>query len=1042
MKLIPVRRFLPARLRSPRGFTLIATIMILALLVVLLVGAFTTTTTELSVSRSHYNDYRATLALESAFQAATRKAFHQMERTEDFVVFRRHQSGVAAPHLRPVVYYSAVYDGATSQWRYQPLISGARTDLTTTTLERQPGGTALRASVIAAGPGVVDATGFPIVPGTGNGGWTDTPLLPAWEMLDFRPSGLSGADPEVMPDLTASPLDRRAKGQDMQVRYCYWIEDLAGRLDGDLAGNTEGANLTHLRGQPAEIKDLPRQLALFTLLPPTPGTPGLTFPNVDSAISSTQDNFLINRRQYLLTNETATQIGLNSAPLETMLKKALTFGMPQWYGREMIPHKPSIAQAKRGSPKLDINNLIRRAESDTSADGSGERNAAITELAEHIKAALPQFAFTRAGGNVNNTSLNTAYQGTPQGKLMTTDEYVFSLAASIIDYADRDQTPSVDPQWVRSTTTSGYGPGDTNVPKYRGIDGQPFCVGYATRFLNSDWTNTSVTMQVSVWVALWNPTDREIEGDLSVRFTEGRTVLNCMLQGENIAGGSRPVLPHLNLPVKHISLGPNEFMHVPWYDIHTMTATGLTAARVNNPQFRMCPDDAAGIQSLFDAGFQIFWNGKLADRTRRPDNINRPYRQPGSTNDKAALGRWFFACSGIGDSSLPASDPRGTLYSAGLTPRTSTPDDSGNRGYYYREARYINNCFWGGGAAKSTFGDSYDPSLWTSDPGHPTATGSFNTAPLETETPDIHLQNRAVASPPLPEKAPSHVKHPVDDYPPDYNGPGYYESLGELGLIFDPSAWTRMQGGGSRSFQGGGRTLRIGSPELSPFDITPGSRASDLLDILCLGETRPMKGLVNINSVRPEVARTLFAGMELRSERAIEGGVETAADGIRRNAGAAGAIYPPSSDISTDAASVFATAVTAPNALVSASAADFSLLQYTPVIGFPSNERPYYFGDVRAWTHGTTTHSPRPHVDGAEPGLDDRGREEMFRKVLPLVTFHSRTFRMYLTAQVLDKQGDLVGTRSKMYDLLLEPVRDSTGAIISQEVKIIYEKNL
>jgi hypothetical protein len=1027
------------RKRSQKGFTLIATIMILALLVVLLVGSFATNNTELAVSRSHFNDYRTTLAAESAFRAATRKAFRQIEKSGDFVVFRRQQTGSSASHLRPVVYLTAAYDPATNQWQYQPLISGAKTTLTTSTLVPRPGGNTLETAVMDTGEKFSDFTKF--VPGTGAGGWSDTPLAPRWEYLDFRPDA-AGTAP-----LSANPNDPRAKGQDLRVRYCYWVEDLAGKLDGDLVGNTSGPNFTHLRGQPAKSEDQLRQVALYTLFPPTPGIPGTTFPNLDNSTTSTQDNDLVNKRHYALTNDTYKQVGMSTTAAELMLKKNINFSMPAGVEHEVIPRKASIAASMWGKPKLAINKLIERAEGDTSPTGSGERHAAITELAEHIKSSLPNFARTRAGGNVMNTGLNSAYQGAPYGKLMTEDEYVYSLAANIIDYADRDQTPSVDPSWVKSTTTTGYGPGDINVPKYRGIDLQPFCVGYATRFLNSAWDDSSVTMQVSVWVALWNPTDREIEGDLEVRFTEGRTVVNCMLQGENIAGGSRPTLPHLNLPLKHISLGPNECIHVPWYDVHTLRATGLAKSRIQDPNFRMCPDDAAGIQSLFDGGYQIFWNGKLADRTRRPDNINRPYRQPGSTNDKAGLGKWFFASSGIGDSSQPAGDPRGTLYTAGLA--SSGGDASGNRGYYYREAKYINNCLWGGGAVKSTFGDSFNPSQWLSDPGHQTQPNQFNIAPLETETPDIHLQQRPVTTPPLPEKAPSHVKHPVDDYPANYTGPGYYESLGELGFVFDPNAWTRATGGGSQHFQGGGSTLRIGSPELAPFN-TPGTRASDLLDILCLDEKRTFKGLVNINSASPEVIRSLVAGVEIRGERAVVNGVETSTDGIVRNGGmTSGSVFHPCSNINTGAGSVLAKGISdlaaANPGTVLATPGDLSALMVANPSS-PSTQIPY-FGNVNSWPTVATADIPspptmRPMLSGADPGLDDRGREEFYRRLLPLVTFQSRTFRMYLVTQVLDKNGNVVGMRPKVMDILLEPIYNAAGKVIGQDVQTAYEKNL
>lgn len=1019
----------PARPRQ-RGFTLIATIMILALLVVLLVGSFSTNSTELTVASAHFNDYRAELALKSSLEAAARKAFRHMEKSDDFVVFRRQQTGNTASHLRPVVYYTAVPDGA--RWVYQPLISGARADISTGSLERHPGGLNLRNTTMDYVK-FEENDKFNIVEGTGAGGWTDKPLNPGWEYLDFRPAVVSGEDVGVKPELSVNERESRVKGQDMRVRYCYWIEDLAGKLDASLAGNTDGPNGTHLRGQPALVKDQPRQAALFTLFPPAPAQPGSVFPNVDHAVSSTLDNLVINRRQYFLTRDTLKQQAFD-APVQTMLLKHLNLGSPEWTEREFIPQRPHIAASKHGKPKLALNKLIAQAESDITADGSDERHAAITELAEHIKACFPNFASRRAGGNIGDSTHNSAYQGVPHGKLMTTDEYVYSLAANIIDYADRDQTPSVDPNWTRSNTTVGYGPGDTNVPKYRGIDLQPFCVGYATRFLISDWTNTSVTAQVSVWVALWNPTDREIEGELSVRFTEGRTVLNGVLNS-SYQLGSRPVLPHLNLPSKTISLGPNEFTHVPWYDVLSLTAT-FSPGQVTHPNFRLSTDDVTGRQSLFDGGYQIFWNGRLADRTRRPDNINRPYHNNSNPNDKAPLGGWFFACSGIGDSSQPASDPRGTLYTAGMV--GTGGDQSGGRGYYMREAKYINNWFWGGGAVRTSYGDSYDPMRWLSDPGHATGSTQFNTQPLETETPDLHLQNRGVAVPPRPEKAPSHVKHPVDDYPVGYTGPGYYESIGELGFVFDPSAWTRTTGGGTPHIQGGGRTLRIGSPELAPFKTTPGARAADLLDILCLEEKRPMQGIVNLNSVSPEVARTLFAGMELKSERAISLGQETSVDGMVRNGSAAGPIYPPCTDVNTNAGGVFAAAVTSPRAVVLKSASDLASLEMVNASGNPISEK-YYFGDTAAWS---APQSPRPLSGGSDPGLDDRGREEMFRRVMPLVRFNSRYFRIYLTAQVLDRSDKVVVTRSKAYDVLLEPVYDASGNLISQDMKITHEKSL
>lgn len=1048
------------RKRSQNGFTLIATIMILALLVVMLVGSFSTNTTELAVSRSHFNDYRTTLAVESAFRAATRKAFRQIEKSGDFVVFRWQQTGSSASHTRPVVYLTAEYDPSTSKWQYQPLISGAKAILPTTDLVPRPGGNTLETAIMNPSNLADKFLDFEkFIPGIGASGWADKPLAPRWEYIDFRPVS-SGTAP-----LSSNPNDPKAKGQDLRVRYCYWVEDLAGKLDGDLAGNTNGPNATHLRGQPARNEEHVRQAALYSLFPPAPGVPGTTFPNLDTAATSTQDNDLINRRQYVLTNDTFKQIGMGSAAADTMLKKNVNFGVPMAYEREVIPRKPGIAPNMWGKPKLAINKLIERAESDTSPDGSGERHAAITELAEHIKSALPIFGRDRAGGNVGDSGLNSAYQGIPYGKLMTADEYVYSLAANIIDYADRDQTPSVDPAWVRSTTTSGYGPGDTNVPKYRGIDLQPYCVGYTTRFFISDWSSTSVTAQVSVWMSLWNPTDREIEGDLEVRFTEGRTVLNGVYinpPNNEYQLGSRPRLPHLNLPSKRISLGPNEFIHVPWYDVHQLTATGFDPNKLNKNTFYLCADDFGGV-SLFDGGFQIFWNGKLADRTRRPDNINRPYHNNATLLDKAKLGKWFFACSGVADSSYPAPDPRGTLYTAGMVDKTGSADGSGNRGYYFREARYVDCWFWGGKAVRTKHGDTYNPGQWLNDPGHQSDNPTqFNTSPSELETPDLHVNQNASVKAPLPEKAPAHVKHPIDDYPVGYTGPGYYESLAELGYVFDPSAWKRDSTGETPGFQGGGRTLRIGSPELKKFKFIPndanqppGRAATDLLDILCLEEKRPVKGLVNINSASQEVLRSLVAGVEIKSESAITNGVTTASDGILRNGGmTSGAIFHPCYNVNTNAGNMLAKGIAdrmaATPGILFATPGDLANLRISnplnPTNVSEGNLIPY-FGNVAAWPSASNSEissppSMRPVANGSEPGLDDRGREEFFRRLLPLVTFQSRTFRMYLVTQVLDKNNNVVGMRSKVSDMYLEPIYDANGRIVGQNTKVVYEKNL
>jgi hypothetical protein len=1035
----------------------VATLLILAMLVVLLVGAFSTSNTELAASRSHFNEYRATLALESAFEAATRSAFHQVENRDDYIVFRSQTRGNQPSHLRPVVYYTAVYTPGQG-WRYQPLMSGARRDISSNSLTRQPVAGNLKKVLFppspapnaddsdnpAEGGGRDNVEGFPYLgPGaTGPDGWSDTPMA-AWKHLDFRPKAKQDADPTTVedpdaisnaPELSTNPSDLRVKGQDLRVRYCYWIEDLAGKLDGDIAGNMDGAtNGTHLRGQPAKPKDLPRQLSLFTLLPGV-GTPGQTFPNVDaptpdgmSALEAPLDNKLIGKRQYLLTGLSASQLGLEG-PAEKMIKRHLVFGMPAWQEEERIPSRPGIDAEMHGQRRLALNEQLKLAEADLTNGPGGPRDEAVKTIAEHIKSCLPNFATKRAGGNLHNPALASVYDNRP----LTADEYVYSLAANIIDYADRDLTPSVAPDWIRSTDTVpvylagqtgsrkvAWNDGDAKVPRYRGIDGQPFVCGYTTRYYYNSFQNNPGRARVSVstWVSLWNPTNREITGNVSMRLTEGRTAAKQ---------GNQPRVPHMNLPDRTIILRPNEFNHVGWYDHNQIEiVAGTTAPSV------IGIDDSPDY-AWFQSGFQLFWNGKLADATRRPDNINRIH---GRT---ASKGGWLYLSAGLGDSTSglpdaailhPIFDPRGGLYTAGRK-RASESSWPQMTGAYFREPNnHSQHQFWGGGAIRSAFGDRVQPSGLLADPGHKFQEyGQYAHAPSEGRTPDEEPKH---TNPPEEEKAPAQIKHPVDDYPPGYDGPGYYESLGELGHIFDPGVWVNAATTGSSSisasFQGGGRTLAIGTPEHRHLD-TDGVRASHLLHIFSLDKERPRKGLININSVSHEVARTLVAGLELDDDPAI----------ITNQPGSK--LFPPSAS-PTNAGSAFADLVAGKPAVHAPVFSTESDLQSLEI----SANKPF-FGNPEAWP---TTQSPRPkrtnELTGAQAqpsSMDDAGREELFRKVLPFVTFTSRTFRMYLTAQVLDKSGAPVATKSRVYHIFLNPVRDGAGKVIKQNYEVFYAKDL
>ena len=74
---------------------------------------------------------------------------------------------------------------------------------------------------------------------------------------------------------------------------------------------------------------------------------------------------------------------------------------------------------------------------------------------------------------------------------------------------------------------------------------------------------------------------------------------------------------------------------------------------------------------------------------------------------------------------------------------------------------------------------------------------------------------------------------------------------------------------------------------------------------------------------------------------------------------------------------------------------------------------------------------------------NDTGREELFAKIYNLATTRSRNFRVFVTGQSLDKNGKVLSTVTKVYQVFIEPTRNpTTGAITSQQVQIKYEGSM
>jgi hypothetical protein len=262
---------------------------------------------------------------------------------------------------------------------------------------------------------------------------------------------------------------------------------------------------------------------------------------------------------------------------------------------------------------------------------------------------------------------------------------------------------------------------------------------------------------------------------------------------------------------------------------------------------------------------------------------------------------------------------------------------------------------------------------------------------------------------------------------------GSLTSITELGNVWDPAqlSYAVVNPGGAlpdipntalRSPSGGGgHTLAVGRPEFSMFDQN-GMRAWQLMDVFSTATSSSNNvtntaGRVNVNTASRDVLRSLAAGILQNRDSAIQPST------LQNN------LYPPTSSagaqsISIQQADRFADAVINSRPLLSTS----SLSAIRDSQGQP------FFGNPNEYQNSTQT----PPTEWNDPG-----REELFAKIYNLATTRSRNFRVFVTGQSLDKNGNVLSTVTKVYQVFINPTRDpTTGAIQSQQVQIKYEGSM
>ncbi len=562
-------------------------------------------------------------------------------------------------------------------------------------------------------------------------------------------------------------------------RIAFWIEDMQGRVNASFVGNTLDAG-SHGRSTGTNVSELALFSALTNAATDTPGSP------------ATQ---IVSARNNLLTPLTISQL---AGPASAQQLDSVTAIPYRDDFLETIPF--GFGYQEPGAPKFNLNYFV--AQSD------------VAGLATAITNNLPNFDARKGGLGGGQNYANT-------------------LAASMIDYADADSTPSVGAD-------------------YRGVDSTPFLTVIYTRY---DWYQKNVLidgiynirMRLATYAQLWNVTSKTNAGTFELRENNKDNIVQL--------GWSRGELTNS----VNVTIPPNQ-IQVLKFEEDLVIPTGPLPLAENKINLISLNTSS----SRFDYKFETFWNGAAVDK-----NLGFGADRPAKVLDLATVINspdWTGHLPGLryepyttASASQPLGDPRATFYLTRNIGANNYPD---------RNA-------WGGMATMRP-----NPGRYLTQPGNwPDRVNTTNTA--RSQPPADSAASISVTINTVAQLTNNSVPPSTNDAPQRISNAGSYRSATEIGNIFDPSQWhyPNYPGTGvpinatTNSAYGGGYSLRVGRPEHPKF-ANNGQFATQLLDILGVDSNDTLTRVspqtdtfrLNINTASTNALRAIGAGIRLTED--------------------------------------------------------------------------------------------------------------------------------------------------------------------------------
>lgn len=1024
---------------------------ILASVTILVVGLFSIVSSERQISASFDAVEQADLAIQAGLARAS-AMLDQSLRDETSIIFAVPSNVPLDEPRTPVpMLMSATYDWAkaksdTSQWHYQPLVSGAL-----------PPDASLLLQKPAAAEGAL--------------GYEPVPVIRHEEAdrkaLKRHPGAFpSQAPPVVWWETLSQPVEQRTteggteEVEKIAARFCFHIEDLQGLLNLSHAGNLDGPNERHAHhpyqnGGPHVVpglnladntKPLLNQSDLFSL-----------FPQAEDPNSSDLARHLVKSRKLFFTPDAWKEIVMQPDTLSGWpgrderflrrdertsqyaessareLEENTISGLASYDELALIPPDPAFLTEERltqNTRKLNLNRLLNQIEELPIDQRQPIVQQAVSEIATHIQNHLPQFAGRKGGFPLGTTNEERNFN------------YLQCIAAGIIDYADTDALPAM---------VEG---------QYRGTDSYPIVSEQWQRYrferTSSGGGNNYIEFSITNYFELWNLTNKPISGSIqgsfecrgNLRASAGIYDIQEILEGNEapdatVIDGMPEKVDSLywHSPIDNISIAPSEYIVIEFRPVVFKLRSGPSNFP---PATTVDYENPAGSAEPF-----LKYRLKFAPQGQQLQLVDLPFKNIERRNwpllrvntpryNSSLPGMSYSSGYDAGDFANNLGDPRAAFF---INFTQDQVNYEGGTSPWSRNVRL--------NLSGDVFHKENRVHLWP-DGGHSTSARTSGVGNVTTS----------------PTQAFTQMQQEPLKYVQRISNEGRLHSVTELGHVFDPIMWdpngppdtdaptyiafadispnAPMNKTGRPSAQAsqkycGGNTLRIGRPEHSRFHIAnqefpsgqkdpkPFRRmcATALLDLFHTGiplstealertgDFQRINGHLNINTATRDSLLALVSG-NLVMDPAIRF-VDASSDPTKARPG------------TPEYNALVADEIIARRPFLSASELSEKLVwpDGSPLLG--------------------STHRRNSDRE-VFPEWNDSAAEEAFARIFNNSTVRSRHFRVVVTGQCYreSRSGNMnvLATRSRIYHVFVRPVRGEDGIITKNEVQITYARNL